>query len=700
LASLRQRRGIVSVSVATMKFFLVMAMLVGQVVATETKEHPIAKIVNMLKELQVKAREQGDVEAVAYQKFQYWCKNTIKELTGVIEKEKATIETLEDKIESKKKLIKTLEDDIELLTKELEDYEEAASKAKKIREETLSDYEEADKDADSTIGAIQDCIDSLEDAKPSLLSHNSSIAVQNSVKNVLGLASARISNQDRAVLLGFLQDEQPSKPKAKKYSFKSQGVIELLKKLKEQFEDDKLEGTKAETNSLNQYNLAKDARDQAIKAAEKSKEEKEDIKGEAEGDLAEAEKDLKSTEDDLKADEESHETTVADCELKADEWKTRVATRDGEIKAMGMAIKIMAKVGGVRAPPSGELIQATSFLQIDDPKTKAAEILVAEAQKLQSRNAKALRNLAQEITSHQGGPFDDINEMIQKMIFRLMSEQKDEDDHKSWCDTELEKSEESEEEKKDKKQELGDKIEEADAKTMELANELSDLTKELSDLTNEMREATETRTEEHAENSAAIKDAKAAQDACTMAMEVLTDFYKDAGKEFIQTHHRKPVKVDAPPDTWGSSYSGLDKEPDGILSMMETISEDFSTMESDTKAEEDSNQKAYDEEITVAEVDKAEKEKTMSMKTNERGLLLGKMKSWKKQEVSVTQALETVQQYLKDLQPACVEGDSSYEDRKKARDDETEALRKAQKTLEEAFKSKDFLQKSASINHH
>jgi len=51
---------------------------------------------------------------------------------------------------------------------------------------------------------------------------------------------------ERVVLYSFLQEmHQPKKPKAKVYSFKSQGVIELLKKLMEKFETDKLDTTKA-----------------------------------------------------------------------------------------------------------------------------------------------------------------------------------------------------------------------------------------------------------------------------------------------------------------------------------------------------------------------------------------------------------------------------------------------------------------------
>merc|ERR1719238_1135953 len=143
---------------------------------------------------------------------------------------------------------------------------------------------------------------------------------------------------------------------------------------------------------------------------------------------------------------------------------------------MGMAIKILAKVGGVRAPMEEE---APEFLQIDDPKAKAVKILVAEAQKLHSRS---LQRLAQEITAHLNSPFDEINQMIQKMIFRLMAEQKDEDDHKNWCDMELEKSTESRDDKQGKKEELDGKIKVAEAKTIELAEEIKELEEEVANI--------------------------------------------------------------------------------------------------------------------------------------------------------------------------------------------------------------------------
>merc|ERR1719242_1031674 len=47
---------------------------------------------------------------------------------------------------------------------------------------------------------------------------------------------------------------------------------------------------------------------------------------------------------------------------------------------------------------------------------------------------------------------------------------------------------------------------------------------------------------------------------------------------------------------------------------------------------------------------------------------------------------ESVEQYLKDLQHGCVDGDSTYEDRKAARTKEIDALKEAEKILTDAFK--------------
>jgi len=79
-------------------------------------------------------------------------------------------------------------------------------------------------------------------------------------------------------------------------------------------------------------------------------------------------------------------------------------------------------------------------------------------------------------------------------------------------------------------------------------------------------------------------------------------------------------------------------------------------------------------------------------KTSKKKSLQESMENAAAQLKHTSAALDAVEQYLKDLEPACGTGDSSYDDRKKARADEIEALREAQAILEDAFRAK-FLQK-------
>jgi len=182
---------------------------------------------------------------------------------------------------------------------------------------------------------------------------------------------------------------------------------------------------------------------------------------------------------------------------------------------------------------------------------------------------------------------------------------------------------------------------------------------------------------------------------------VIEDYYKEQGA-FLQ----EPVVVEAKPETWESDSTGL-QSPTGVLDMMKTISADFAEMEATTRSDEETDQKTYDEMVTEESVNKAEKEQLIVDKTREKAKLNGKVKTWTDKLKHVVTELEAVEQYLKDLVPACgkaEEGEQNkqdYEDRKQARADEIEALRKAQTILEEAFKEKGlFLQKKASIRKH
>merc|ERR1719446_860850 len=105
-------------------------------------------------------------------------------------------------------------------------------------------------------------------------------------------------------------------------------------------------------------------------------------------------------------------------------------------------------------------------------------------------------------------------------------------------------------------------------------------------------------------------------------------------------------------------------------------------MEAETKANEAEDQKAYEEVMQQNEIEKAERTQEVSMKKAEKARRVDKIASLEGQKKTTSDELEKTEQYLVDLKPACVAGDSSYEDRKAARTKEIKALQKAQITLE------------------
>merc|ERR1719502_323707 len=478
-------------------------------------------------------------------------------------------------------------------------------------------------------------------------------------------------------------------------------VVDLLKSLKADFEKQKVESTKEETEDKNQYNLAKQAQDYAISEANSNKDAKSTDLSDKKSSLADNEATRDDEEGALASDTAQLNSVKADCTTKANEWDVRSKTRMGEIEAMSMAVKILEKVTNVRNPDTHEqpakvyLQEKVSLLQISDPKAKAMNLLKEVAVKTHS---KALQKLATEIGAF-AGPFDKIKAMIQKMVFRLMAEQKDEDDHKNWCDLELEKSNTSKDDKDNKMELLNAKIATAEAEVADLTKEIADDDQSASDITTYMEEEKELRKENHNENVATIKDAQDAQQAVADATAVLKNFYKESGQiakepyEFIQT---KDVDVGDNPSTWDASYTGTadpNAEGSGVLAILAECGSNFASMEADAASQEETDEKSFQDDMTAQSMDKAEKEKSAEMKGARKTALMQKLEGMNQNKAHLTKELEAVNTYLKDLEPACVSGDSSYAERKTARSDEITALRKAQTILEEAFKPSAFLQK-------
>jgi hypothetical protein len=694
-----------------MKFALV-SIFVGAAVAVQ--EHPIVDVVSMIKGLQDKVKEEAATEEITFTKFDHWCTNSVKTLDKAIAEEKAQIEVLTEEISAKTKSIEVLGKQIAGLEAEIMEMEAASAEADTLRGKTAKASEDAQTDYDGTIDAIKQALAAMEGAQSS--TDVGMIQARQRVQKALNLAGLSVTEHQRSSLESFIQmGDLPAAPApaarpdqlaagdyeehVKEYSFKSGSVIELLKGLLTKFEDEKLAATKEETNSLNAYDLSSQSREAAKEAATDSKNAKAAEKSTVEGEKVAAEADLEETQNDLEADSTSLSDTQQQCALKTSEWNERSSVRTNELEAMTAAIKILEKVAGVRTEaPENPIPPASpvSFIQLpdSDPRNNVVQLLRKEAHQVHS---KALERLAQEISVHSlkqtpgsDSPFAQVNNMIEKMVFRLMNEQKEEDTHKNWCDAELSKSNASKTNKEDKIAMLTAKIDANTATITLLTEEIASNADMISSIEVHMAEAKDIRELGNKENAVSVKDSQDAQTALAEATAVLESFYKESKmvpKEAWESFAQRGVDLPAEPSTWEASYTGVadPKAPEGILSLLKEVSAKFAQMEADTNAQEASDKAAYDEDMKACDIEKARRVKESEMKDAEKKRLVEKVASQTKTRKQTSTALEAVEQYISDLQPACVEGDSTYEQRKADRQKEIDALHEAEAMLANAF---------------
>jgi len=689
-----------------MLFFALSAVTYASLLQQQFKEHPATKIITLLQGLQVQIKEEGQEETHLYGKFTYWCTETIKDKEKSVKEYEETISVATSTIQALTEDIAALETELEALEKELE--KDTASKATMGEERDSANglYMDNKADLESTIDAVASAITALEASKPAFLQQNWMKAP--AVQKALGLLVAYSKDDKVVAKITKATEEQPGDPNADKfedrkgrentYSFKGGDVIEMLKTLKLQFEDQLKELNSAEASASNAHKLADAAKEDEIQAAERAKETKTEVKGAKGSDLSTAESTLSEATSSRDADTTVLDETKQLCGERKEEYEKRMKTRADEIEAMGKAIEILSKVTGVRTPESKGISLIQISKKISDPKAAIVNLLRKAGS---SKQTAALEKLAEKIAALKqtpgSGTFDQIKNMIQKMIFHLMAEQKDEDDHKNWCDKEIATTTMMIEDKETKRDTLQASIDVLTQEIADLKVKITENQEAVALMNTEIEEETAERQAEKAENTATIKDAQDAQTAVSEAIAVLSEFYKGTGMvekeawELNQMHaHVRRIKAapgetaEPEPELFEPGYKGSE-EGAGVIGMLEEIAQNFALMETGAKADETTQSDEYEKWMTDTKISISEKEQDTQMKT-------ARMERQKEKLVSKTddfkhnkKELEATLQYEADLQHACVDGDSTYEDRKAARTKEIEALKEAQDILEKAF---------------
>merc|ERR1719161_1871407 len=457
-----------------------------------------------------------------------------------------------------------------------------------------------------------------------------------------------------------------SAPEANAYEFQSQGIIDMLNKLLDEFIAERTTAEKEESDSVhafqmlsqdltNNINQATAARDE--KAALKAK--KLQAKADAEGDLT----DTTTTRDD---DIKYLEDLTANCEQKAADFEQRQKLRQEELEAITKAIEIISSqsVAGKHEKHLPQLLQKTSLAQLRAYATSPTQKRVAAYLREQSKqlNSRLLSALAVRV---EADPFKKVKKLIKDLITKLLEKANEEAEHKGWCDTELETNKQTRKEKSEAIITLHAEIDELSASIAFLGEEITELTQAVAEIDAAVAKATAIREAEKAKNAETIADSQEAQTAVSQALTVLREFYDKAAQATAMVQQQPEA-----PEIFDEPYKGMGGEAGGVVGMLEVIQSDFARLEAETKAAEEQAQKEYDQFMTDSEVDKTQKTQDIEHKTK---AVQDQTKSMteKKSDLEGTQKeLDAALDYYEKLKPSCVDSGISYEDRVARREEE------------------------------
>merc|ERR1719321_1864107 len=292
------------------------------------------------------------------------------------------------------------------------------------------------------------------------------------------------------------------------------------------------------------------------------------------------------------------------------------------------------------------------------------------------------------VTSVQ--PLDKVKGLIKDMIDKLTKEAAEAAAQHEFCEAEKAKNKAATEKATKKKEELQSTLDKSNARKDELSDIIATLTEEIAEIDKSGSEMEKIRQEDHALFVKQEADFSEAAAAVQDAMDVLKDYYDNAG--FLQIS--STTKGKAPPQLGGAKQDSAC----GILGILDVMAGEFTKTVAELQATEEEQVKAYKDTKKNNFDTKTAKETEIIKAENEIGsmdITIGHAEEDKK---LTENELKAIAEYVEKLKPTCEGRVMSYEERAAKRDAEIAGLKEALTALEDNIPT--FLQIHSTVSRH
>merc|ERR1719375_2171708 len=393
----------------------------------EVAANPIRKVVTMLQMMQKKVIEEGKKAEELYDKFMCYCETGTETLEKSIADAEAKIPQLEAAIKEHGAMVEQLKTDVEQHKADRAEAKEAIAQAEAQRSKEAAAFATESAELESNIVALEKAIAAITKGMSGGFLQTSTASVLRQLS-----VSMEMSAVDREMLASFL-----SSGSSEGYVPQSSEIVGILKQMKDEMEKDLADAIAKENEAKANFEALLAAKTKEIEALTKAIEEKLERIGNFGVEVAEMKNDLEDTKEGLEEDKKFLADMDKMCEQKKKEWIEYKKVQSEELIALADTIKILND-DDVLELFKKTLPSAASLLQVTVSTKQVQQRALAALSAARSPHHPDMRLdfLEMALRGKKIG-FEKVIKMIDDLVELLAKEQKEDEEKKSWCDSEF-----------------------------------------------------------------------------------------------------------------------------------------------------------------------------------------------------------------------------------------------------------------------
>jgi hypothetical protein len=635
------------------------------------RANPIRRVVTMLQKIQKKVETEGETETELHEKFMCNCKTSGAAYTLSISDGEAKVESLAAGLKASEGQLTQLKSALSGHKSDREAAKQALASAQALREKEAEAYAGVKAEQEANIAAV------AKGVKAILAGGGSSFLQTDGAQKLKDLATSNqaMSGESRQEILEFLEQSDASDESG----VGSGQIVGILRQLGDEMTKDLSDATNVENKAISDYNALTTAKNDEVVTLTGAIEDKISRIGETGLLIEDTKADANDTAKKLAEDKDFLATLKSDCAKKEEQWAAVSKERQAELVALSETITMLNSDEALEIFKKTLPSASASFMQVA---SKASTLRERALSMLKKHHGVHLDLIALALHG-KTSDFSKVIGMVDNMVAVLKGEQKDDDEKKEYCNTEIDSTEDK---IKANQQDIRDsEAAVADAKETiaTVTKDIAELAAGLTQLDASVVEATSQRESENAAFKELRASNSAAKDLIMMAKKRLNQFYNPklalVATSFLQVKSARAVA--------SSLVQKKSEESAGVLAMMDTLTAELDKETTVATADEKDAQGDYETFMADSKKMRADNTKILQDKTSAKADAIGALETHTDVVVSGQASLTGANAQLQALHSDCNWLLANFDVRAEARADEVESLKNAKAVLSGASAS-------------